>query len=299
MNNKTTIEIKLPRTLAALPGIMMCEKENSASENIHFKYIFFNDHTAAMSDLLKGRVDLLMTGFTEGLRAFFDGAPLQHMAAFNWGIYVVVTSDPAMKSLRDLADRRATVLVPSAGSPVDLQFRCILRKSGFRESIKIEHAALADTFRLLKEKSVLAAVVPEPLASQLASKNNLQIMSRLSDLWETTTGADRRSPQVSLFAKNSFVEKDPEIAELILRRLREATKSCAHLPEEQRGYFSELFNLNEVTFTSAMKNVIFEFPDAFHSEKMISQYLRQINVFPDIDLSAFLHSADTKTAIGL
>ncbi|HMV36828.1 MAG TPA: hypothetical protein PKD60_13100 [Turneriella sp.] len=257
------MRIAAPKSLAAAPLVLL-----SAADPRAFELVFFTDHDSALSDLAAGKVDLLCTGYTEMARL---ADPHVHLLLTHcWGLSAIMVPDAAMTDKAVLfAQDDAELVLPFAGSPLDLQVRALLVAAGV-SGLKLRNAALPETFAEFQQAKVTAAVFPEPLAALLESGGKGHRLADLSLLWQQTFG-ELYTPQVSLFAVRETDDQTNFVA-----ALREAVQRCMEPDEQDVTAIAAQLGIPPLVAANALQHVIFALPAAEEARRLEAAYRKTL-----------------------
>ncbi len=261
------IKILVPRTLSSLPAL---ELRDQVIQNQKIQVEIFDDHALAMAALVSGNADILMTGFSTGLSRFLSTGDIQHLATPVWGVSSLVAMDPDLKTLREF--KGLTIMVPFAGSPLEVQLKVLLEKEGLLGQVKIDYAPIAQQIPLLIQKKAAGICVPEPLVSRLISGNKALQVFTFAQEWAGVNKGDPRSPQVSLFVKNTRAPNKAILSQiLILWSL--ALKELGTNPQETSVKFAPELQVTQDLILKGLSNTILELPDTTTTRALINGYL--------------------------
>jgi ABC-type nitrate/sulfonate/bicarbonate transport system substrate-binding protein len=254
-----TLKLTAARTLAAAPFILLAD---SLPEK--YQLAFFSDHDAAMTNLINCEVDVLCTGFTEASRA---GDNVKILATYVWGLSAMLVHDSQFRDVSSLAAAAGhELLLPFAGSPLDLQVRAILRKVDPAHRIKILNADISENLKRFQQKVDSAIVLPEPLATALCDAGKARRLGGIAGLWAAAFG-ELMTPQVSC-----LIRRDAQISEEFAADIKKAiTRLVTGDANATQGIADAIGQSNE-TVLRALPHVIFALPAAADAERLESHY---------------------------
>jgi NitT/TauT family transport system substrate-binding protein len=240
----------------------------------------FQDHSLVLAEFLRGDVDILFTGFTQGAAAFSANREVRHLATVVWGVSSIMVRDPAVKRLEELVGK--SLAVPFANSPLDLQTRALLAAKGLTDKVTIEYAPPPQALALLLAGKLDAAALPEPLPSQLEAGGKATRLARYQDLWAEVTGGETRSPQVSLFARASFIRDQRVLIPDLMKALAAAVQAVVDSPGKAAAKHTAAFKLDPAVVQRGLGNTLFGVPGKGQDRALLDDYMKRIGL-PPID----------------
>lgn len=254
------LKIAAPRSLAAVP-LLLLASENPAAYQVEF----FTDHAEAVRGLKDGRFDLLSTGFSELNRS-------ERICTYVWGLSALLVRGSAVKSVADLSrycaeGSDAELVLPFAGSPLDLQVRALFTHLLPQVNMRFSNQPLADTLKQFFAGNVFAAALPEPMVSTLCLAGKAVRLADLAELYAQVNG-EARSPQVSLFA-----EKGKTLPAGFLPELAQAIRLVAAMSLEQQCAVATALGITEQVLMHALPHVQFELPERATAEKLEGRFM--------------------------
>ncbi len=247
------LTIAAPRSLAAAPLLLLSqEKPGLCSVS------FFTDHDEALAELAAGEIDILCSGYSECDRVTTALKPRRALT-FVWGLSALMVRDAGTKNLDDLSQALtavagAALLLPFAGSPLDLQVRALLGRLFRGQNLPLTNAPLPQTMQGFMHEQVFAAVMPEPMATLLESSGKAHRLCDVADLHERVTGG-RCSPQVSL-----FLREDKRLSEEFLSAFEQAIQLMPALNPGQCAQIAGKLDIPLAVFAHALPHVLFGLP---------------------------------------
>jgi len=261
----------VPKTLSSIP---LLELNGKSIDNIQIKSEIYQDHIMAMAEFMQGKIDIFMTGFTQGVANYYGNKNIVHIATPVWGVSSLVANDPSVKKIEDLIGKK--ILVPFVKSPLDLQLRAILKKESLMDKIEINYSPIPQAIPMLLTKKTDAICVPEPLASKLIiGKKAFKVFS-FSEKWEELYNGEKRSPQVSIFVKKSFADKNEKFLKKLVKEINAEIIKIKSKPGNYALKYSETFKLDKKIIVQGISNTLFEIPEQDISKKICIDYLNEI-----------------------
>jgi ABC-type nitrate/sulfonate/bicarbonate transport system substrate-binding protein len=260
------VVIAVPRTVSSIPALEISGAEFSGKK---ISCRFYDDHIVAMSEFVSGRIPFFVTGFSQGLANYRAGGKIVLAGNFIWGMSSLVAREP-LSSIGDFKGK--TILVPFAGSPLDVQIRAIIRLSGFEKNISIMYAPIQQQIPLITAGKAQGGCLPEPFPSKFVSgKKGFRVFS-FPDEWGRINGGERRTPQVSLFVKRDYFAANRKFVKEVVSAL---AAKCASVQKNRvalSGKYAETFGLDAKDLSSSISFVIYEIPSPEEERGLIRKY---------------------------
>jgi ABC-type nitrate/sulfonate/bicarbonate transport system substrate-binding protein len=250
------------------------ELDGVTVEKQKIKIEFFDDHIMTMAEFVSGKIPVLMTGFSQGLAYYRTNNDIVMISNPVWGVSLLVTNDRALTNLAAFEGK--TILVPFAKSPLDVQLKSILKKSGMLDKIQVDYSPVQQQIPLLLSGKVAGISIPEPLASKLIYERKSYKVFSFAEEWATLNGNEPRTPQVSIFVKKEFAARNKIFFKALNKLLVKKIKFVIDNNEEVADKFTGFFSLDPVILKSSLKNVIFEIPDVKTEKKLCRDYQKTI-----------------------
>jgi NitT/TauT family transport system substrate-binding protein len=274
-----TLHLLVPRSNSSLPLLLLALED--PIRDVDIQATLFQNHAQALALLLRGEVDLLLTGTSQGWENYLSGSPLLMIDTGVWGVsYLVGSKDcPPIKSVADLAGK--TVALPFPGSPLDFQTRFLLQRHGLDpdRDLKLIYSPPPQTAALLLKGQIDAAPLPEPLVSQLVIDQALQRFLDYKQLWASVHGGDPKSPQVSLFTTREFAAAHAELLEQLLRHWQAAVVQVVKEPGEAASRFSDTLGFAESVIARSIPNTLYYLPSPEENRDRVRAYYETVKGF--------------------
>jgi len=275
--DRITVRVLIPRTTSALPFLLLARDHPVAG--VDFQVDTFLDHAQALAMLLRGEVDLLESGTSQGWQNRLDGSPILMVDTGVWALSSLVGRDPSIRSFADLRGRK--LALPFPGAPLDFQTRAILSHENMDadRDLTISYGPFAQSVSRLLAGQIDAAALPEPVATMAVRKNGLVRLLDYADAWAQAAGGDGKSPQVSLFATEHFAESHRALVSTVVSAWREASRQAAAHPSEVAARFAAALDLEPGILAEAARRTAFEVPDYRENRSRVESYYRAVSPF--------------------
>lgn len=262
------LTLAVPRTVSSAPILAL---EGVVVANHRLDVQIYDDHPLALAEFLSGQSQVLFTGYQLGLGRWQADRGVRHLATVVWGVSSLLVTDPALQGLNSLAGKK--VLVPFAGSPLEVQLKTLLKSANLLDRVLIEYSPITQMPALLLQGKADAIAVPEPIVSRLISQGQARTLFSFAGEWGRLTG-DPRSPQVSLFVKSKDLDQNPEL----YRQLRNLIKQKAEgvFRDADIDLISRKLELSPELVLKAMGNTLFSVPDHSTQLQLLQTYHTRI-----------------------
>jgi ABC-type nitrate/sulfonate/bicarbonate transport system substrate-binding protein len=260
--------ISLARSVSSIPVL---ELGGKTLAGVSIETSFFDDHPMAVAELIHGSAQLLLTGSTLAIKNSQAGGSLVCVATLVWDVSGLVTFDPDIRSLDDLAGK--SVLLPVVNGPLDVQLRTILKARGLQDKVKIDYAEPAQAMALLLAKKAHVAGLPEPLVSSLVLLKNAREISTFSQAWAPLNGGDGRAPQVSLLARKDFTTANRAFLVALLADVREVVGAIQSNPKFFAEKYALVLGLPAAVVERGLSKTQFEVPAPALASELYVTYL--------------------------
>jgi NitT/TauT family transport system substrate-binding protein len=275
----SVVRLLAPPSNSSLPLLLLAEEDPLPGVDIQAD-IYFN-HAQALARLLRGEVDLLLTGTSQGWENSLSGSPILMINTGVWGISYLIgsVSCPRIESIAGLAGRR--IALPFPGSPLDFQTRFLLKKQDIDpdRDLTIIYSPFPQTVALLLKGQIDAAPIPEPLATELVINRSLQRFIDYKQAWAAANQGEALSPQVSLFTTRSYAAGNSEMLEEFIIQWRAATRQVVGDPIEIAGRFSTILGFSEKVIAHSIPGTLFYIPSPKENRYRVKAYYEDVKGF--------------------
>ena len=272
-----TVRILVPSSTAALPFLLMAREDRVRGVDVVAET--YANNAQALALFLRGEADLLCAGTSQGWENRQDGSPIQILGTGVWGTSSLIGVDARIKSFADLKGKR--LALPFPGSPLDFQTRAMLVREGLEPDtdLQISYGAFPQSLARLASGQLDAAAMPEPQATTAVRVNGLARLLVYADAWARWSGGKRESPQVSLFATESFAAANTELLSRFVKEWSSASKRITDAPEDLVPQFAEVLATSPEVLVEASRNTIF-LVEAFDTNKRsVADYYGQVSQY--------------------
>jgi NitT/TauT family transport system substrate-binding protein len=262
------LTIAVPRTISSAPLLVLGGK---TLESNQIQVNIYDDHPLALAEFLAGRSDVLLTGYQLGLSRWHADQGVRHLATVVWGVSSILTKNLPQEGLEAL--RGKTILVPFAGSPLEVQLKALLKSANLLDTVTIDYSPITQMPALLLQGRTDAIAVPEPIVSRLVLQNQARILMNFATEWERLTG-DARSPQVSLFVKSSELSQRLKVFQTLRDAVRQ--KLTQGYTDQELTLLAQRLEIPVELAKKALASTLFSLPDNATQYRLLETYHRYV-----------------------
>ncbi|MCJ8499754.1 ABC transporter substrate-binding protein [Desulfatitalea alkaliphila] len=239
--------------------------------------------------LLAGKGDLWL-GHTEGFaQAHAAGAPVTLLLISGWRKFHIVTRDPALQDIDDLAGRD----LPFAPADSPAVFVLTALGDAGAMSIRFQPHEPRQLALLLHSGRVDTALVPEPLASTLLSRDaSLRVAGSVEQWYGRRTGGPARMPIAGMAVHRETARRHPELIAHLVAAMAAAAQRLQADPQVGVAALPPAFEAyipREIVTRSLERDPVLLQPAAAVADE-IDGYLRML--MPELMASARSPMAD-------
>lgn len=208
-----------------------------------------------------------------GAKLYERNQDLKLLAILSRGMLSIISQND-YKEIGQLDNK--LIYIGGQGSSPDVISQYIFYKHNIKP--KIQYRSSQEIAKLMISQRGHSAVLPEPLASLVLSKNkNFQRSFILKDLWANEKEV-ASIPQVGIFASKSFLEKNKDFLQRFEIAYEESLKWIDRDIEKAGAYALEVFNLNleSQVIIEAIKNMNLVFIKAKDARDEVEAYLKNL-----------------------
>lgn len=266
----TTVKIMAPKSTSSLPLLLLAEEDPLPEIDIQVET--FINHPQALALLLKGDINLLFTGTSQGWSNYLNGGPLVMVNTGIWGVSYLIGKDASIKTLADLKGKR--LALPFPGAPLDFQTRYMLKQQGIDpdNDLEISYSPFGQTVPKLLAGQIDVAPLPEPLATNLVTTKSLLRLLNYQQIWAEVADGDPRSPQVSVFATKAYSAEHADLLKIFVVHWETSTKKVQEHPGDVAHQFAEALGMPATIIEQAIQYTLFWVPSFEENQKRVLAY---------------------------
>lgn len=268
------ITILVPKSTASVPFFLLKERDSLKGVNIHVKT--FINHAKALAMLIRGDVQFLFTGTSQGWENRQSGGPLVMIDTGVWGVSYMVGHDSALIDFGKLKYKR--IALPFPGSPLDFQTRYILIKNGIdpNKDAHISYSPFSQTIPRLLKNQIDVAPLPEPLATSMVKQYGLIRLIDYKKAWAKVSGGEEASPQVSLFTTEKIATEFPELIRKLVTVWKDESKYVRQNPSKSAESSAVILSMPKGIVRTAIRNTLYAVPSFENNRKTVQAYFSQL-----------------------
>ncbi|HIP82590.1 MAG TPA: ABC transporter substrate-binding protein [Desulfocapsa sulfexigens] len=235
--------------------------------------VIWNTPDQLRAMITQGKVDFVSVPSNVASIFYNKDIKLKLVRVSIWGVFYIISNDPAVTSLADLKGEK--IYVPFRGDQPDLMFQTICRNQSLDPlkdfDIQYVSSPLDITMSLIAGK-VKHAVMIEPAAAMciMKAKQKGMTFTRAIDIqkeYGKATGGSPRFPNAGVVALPNTLKK-PAVVDAFLKAYDESVKWTVANPKEAALLAAKhVKGVNAVAFEEALKHTIFESVSGGDSQK--------------------------------
>ncbi len=284
-NEKRTIVIAGPFTNVSHPifHIMKTNALSDVATKIEFRYWKNQDQLRAM--IMRGEIDFMAIPINVGANLYNKGVNLQLLNVSIWGNYGIVSSNPNIKSIKDLKGK--SLAIPSRGDMPDIVIQKLLKANGldYKKDLKLAYMPTPiDGLSMVVKGRIESAFLPEPALSMaiLKSKKSdkkLKIAINIQDEYKKVFQTDKTFPQVG-FAVMGKNRNDKKLIERFVTEYKKSMIWYQNYPKKASEIVvKHLPMLNQKAVAMGIKNITIKTKTAKEAKKEIEDWLENLKQF--------------------
>jgi NitT/TauT family transport system substrate-binding protein len=225
-----------PPASVSNPLVHMAETNALAGLAGETRFVNWRDPDQLRMMALEGKADVLAMPVNVAANLYNRGAKLRLVNVSTWGILWILSRDPEVHTLKDLAGKE--IAMPFRGDMPDIIFHLIAEREGIdpRKDMQLRYVASpVDAMQLLLTRRVDHALLAEPAVSMALRKSgsfpaslvapDLYRAIDLQEEWSRAFGGEARIPQAGIAVMGALRER-PEAVETIARAYAESLGWC-------------------------------------------------------------------------
>lgn len=269
-----TIKILAPKSTSSLPLLQLAADD--PLPGIDIQTDTFINHPQALALLLKGDVDFLFTGSSQGWNNYLDDGPMLMINTGVWGVSYLIGKDESITTLAELKGKK--LALPFPGAPLDFQTRYMLEKAGIDpdKDVDISYSPFPQTVPKLLAGQIDAAPLPEPLATNLVKGKGLLRLVDFQTAWAAVAG-DPKSPQVSLFSTKDYAAANAGLIVSLVEAWNAATAKVQENADTVAAQFAEELGVPAPMIGPAIQHTLFWLPPFEENRQRVLEYYKLVN----------------------
>lgn len=282
-SNKITIYA--PMSTSSIPVIL------AASQFEHVNLVLYADQTQANTEFIRGDVSILVSGLSVGVDLRKNGVPVQAANSFVSGLSYLVTCGKHVSSLKELAGK--SIYVPFEGSPIDEVTGFLVTSDGltWKTDISAVYSPFDSSIELLKQGTVDAVVLPEPMVTLVEGQPNVFISLSLADEWNRVTGSQDGYPQVASFVNPDWTVENSAFLSDFNKALATAIQSVQADPQAAIDQVKDQYKLSPEKLLKSVSRTRYLILTGSELQSSVESYYQTIGKPLDENFSDFYYGA--------
>lgn len=261
-----------PKNAPAFAAVMM---EKYKLQGLNVKVETWTSIEELLPRLQKKEVDFAAVPLNVGAKLAKKQLPLQLIHVNTWGTIYMVSTDPAIKSLKDL-EGETLYIAHQSGSP-DILTKYFLEKEGLTGKVTISYTTPPELTKLLMVGKAKHAVLPEPFLSVVRGKlgDGLHEVINYGTEWQGVSGNEL--PQAGFVVNAEWAKQNPEVVAKFNKAYEEAIKLVAEKPDEAAQLAAEKLGMDAASIKNSFAKIKLELVPASEARPVVDDYLDKLN----------------------
>jgi NitT/TauT family transport system substrate-binding protein len=260
---KVTIAIGGASCLCYLPTVLAKQLGEFEKAGVTAEMVDFKGGSQALTAVLGGSADVVSGYFDHCVNLAAKKQSMQAIVVYDrypgFALVVSPKQGEAIKSIKDLANKRIGVSAP--GSSTDYFLKFILKKNGVDpDGVGVIGIGLGSTaVAAMEQGSVDAAIMLDPAVTLLQGKNKgLKILVDTRTQKDTLDVFGGEYPGGALYTRADWIEKNPKVAQALATAIVNTLKWIhSHAPEEIMAKMPpEMVGSDKALYLAALKNTL-------------------------------------------
>ncbi|BDU51516.1 ABC transporter substrate-binding protein [Haliovirga abyssi] len=233
-----SITIITPKAPPAIP--ILRAKENDSTINIQY---YTNANTEVIPKIIKEKGNLYIIPSNVAAKLYNKGKDLKILGITSLGLVYLLSSDENINSIKDLNSKE--IYIGAQGSSPDVIAQFAFAKNKVTPMIK--YGSSQEITKMLLTNRIKTAVVPEPLASLVLSKNKkVKRVVKFTKEWKKIDSNLKGIPQVALVVPTKYYNKNKAKIDEILLNLKKSSDWVNSHKEEAAKLGKEKLQLSKL-----------------------------------------------------
>ncbi|GFZ91048.1 hypothetical protein GCM10008018_41690 [Paenibacillus marchantiophytorum] len=256
-----------PKAPSLLPALLV---EQQKEAGIELKVETWDTMEQLLARIQNNDAQFIAAPLNVGANIYKKGLPLQLLHVNTWGSMYLISLDPNVHSLPDMANK--TVYIPGQGGPPDILTRYLIKKEGLEGQIKLAYGVIPDIMQQLAAGTIKYAVLPEPVLSglRLKSANSLIEVIDYQKSWRASFGEDL--PQTGVFVNPAWAKAHPTEIAQFQTQYQKALNEMVKKPGTALKLAEGAFGLPEAALVQAMPHISLIFKNAVEAKPEVERY---------------------------
>lgn len=156
------------------------------------------------------------------------------LAVNTLGVLYMLENGNTIQSVEDL--RGKTIYTSGQGANPEFVLNYVLRENGIDPTTDVTIKFVADNAELpalMKDGTATVAMVPQPVATTITSKNkNVRVALSMNDVWEAAAGSENKLMMGCVVVRTEFLKNNPGIVKTFLEEYQVSIKKANEDPHQ-------------------------------------------------------------------
>ncbi|SJN11942.1 ABC-type nitrate/sulfonate/bicarbonate transport systems, periplasmic components [Leucobacter sp. 7(1)] len=266
------VRVSGPASPPSLPILRMIEADALGDTDIVFDRWESADQLTAAAT---GGHEFVAAPLTTGAALARGGADLTLLNVSAWAVMGLVTSDPAIQSVADLAGTQLHVAMRA--SAVDYTMQLVLEQHGLSDSVEIVYVDPMNGPEQFLSGQISSLVTVEPQVTMLQARNpEARSLIDFSAEWADITVSKLPLPTAGTFVNGSFAAEHADTTAAFQEAYVEAATWVSEHPEEAGALAERELGLPAPIVAAAIPKIAWDAQAATEARPAVEQYFTQL-----------------------
>ncbi|MDB9313279.1 ABC transporter substrate-binding protein [Spirulina sp. CS-785/01] len=281
-NGLPTLGISGSPILMSIPLAYLMEKSRLSQVVADLEFIPIRNHEQIKALLTSEQAKISPNPTLLSAGLYQQDIPIKLLNVMIWGNIYLMSPDSSLMNWEDLAGK--SILIPFKGSMPEMLFRYLITQSGLNPDQDLTLQSTQDfqsTAQLLLSGQGDAGVFAEPQASSVRAKGQQQDIELFYNLdfktqWAAVTGQPPRYPQAGISIVSSFLERYPDVVEVIESELENSLSWISENPSEAAQLGSKYMDIPPQVIEQSLQNNLFEYVPAREAKGELEVFFKSL-----------------------
>lgn len=257
-----------PKSGPLFPALLI---EDQKLQGLNIKVETWDTFEELLARLQKNEAEFSAVPLNVGAKLAQKGLPIELIHVNTWGSMYLVSTEPDVQSLADLAGK--TVHVPFQSGPTDILTQYFLDQEGLTDKVDLNYTKPTNIAKLMLFGRVKHAVLPEPFLSMIRSKSGdeIHVVFDYEQEWQKAFGSSL--PQAGIVVNTDWGKQHPEEIAKFNKAYEEAVQLIHETPELAAKLGADKLDLKEEPLKNALGNMELKVVSAQEARPAVEQYL--------------------------
>ncbi len=267
----TVIRFGVPKAPPVWPILKMME-DKSLGEDISIKLDFWETPEQLIAMVQGGQHNMYAFPLPVIAKLYNKGMPVVLTNADTWGVTYFLSSDPSVKTWKDLKGK--TIYVTLKSAPPDLMTQVFLKKAGLKKGdYELRYAGKTELAKMMVMGKVENAVSIEPLVSMVTMKNKkMKVIMNYEEEWRKMLNTDKKLPTAGIGAMKKFTEENRDLVLKFEKEYAKALKWVKENPAEAGALAQKYLGMKKMMIQKAIPNMGLEYVSAQNAKPDLDEF---------------------------